>query len=106
MNPSAYGDLTDANLAVWVFGYLLTGEKMYGIFSMLFGAGILLMTSRVEARGQSSAGLHYRRMAWLMLFGLLHGFLRKCSVRTLLMTAVLFFARSDPRSLPQSASRQ
>ena len=75
LNPFAYGDLTGANLVVWIVSYLFTDEKMYGIFSMLFGAGVVLMTTRVEQRGGSPAGLHYRRMGWLMLFGLLHGVL-------------------------------
>jgi uncharacterized protein len=112
LNPSAYGDLTGANRLVWIVSHLLTDEKMYGIFSMLFGAGILLMTGRVEQRGRSAAALHYRRMGWLMFFGLLHGFLlwpgdilwtygaagmivypfRKRSPRTLLVTAIIFFA--------------
>ena len=73
-NPTAYGDLRGANWGVWLAGHLLTDQKMYGLFSMLFGAGILLMTSRAEARG-GSLGLHYRRMAWLILFGLLHAHL-------------------------------
>jgi len=42
---------------------------------MLFGAGILLMTGRAEASGRSPAALHYRRMGWLILFGLLHAHL-------------------------------
>jgi uncharacterized protein len=112
LNPSAYGDLRGANLLVWVLGHLFTDEKMYGIFSMLFGAGILLMTSRLEQGGRSPARVHYRRMGWLMLFGLLHGFLlwpgdilwtygvaglvvylfRKRSPRRLLVAAVIFFA--------------
>jgi uncharacterized protein len=75
LNPSAYGDLTGANRWVWILSHLLTDEKMFGIFSMLFGAGILLMSSRVEQRGRRPGPLHYRRMAWLMLFGLLHGHL-------------------------------
>jgi uncharacterized protein len=45
------------------------------IFSMLFGAGIVLMTSRAEATGRGSASVHYRRMGWLILFGLLHAHL-------------------------------
>ena len=73
-NPTAYGDLSGANWWVWLLGHLLADQKMYGIFSMLFGAGILLMTSRAEERG-SSLGLHYRRMMWLILFGLLHAHL-------------------------------
>jgi uncharacterized protein len=75
MNPTAYGDLTGANWWVWATCRVLFDSKMYGIFAMLFGAGIVLMTSRVEARGRRAGPLHYRRMAWLLLFGVLHAFL-------------------------------
>jgi len=108
LNPSAYGDLTGANRWVWIIGHLLTDEKMFGLLSMLFGAGILLM---MEQRGRP-ASLHYRRMAWLLLFGLLHGHLlwagdilwfyglagmivylfRKRSPSALLANALMFFA--------------
>jgi uncharacterized protein len=53
----------------------LADEKFMAIFSMLFGAGIVLMTSCSEATGRPSAGLHYRRMGWLILFGLAHAYL-------------------------------
>jgi uncharacterized protein len=75
MNPLAYGDLSGGNYWVWHFSYIFAFEKFMSIFSMLFGAGIVLMTSRIEASGRSSAGVHYRRMAWLVLFGLLHAHL-------------------------------
>ena len=75
MNPTSYGDLQGANYLVWFFCHLLADMKFMTIFSMLFGAGILVMTGRREATGRSSAGLHYRRMAWLLLFGLLHAHL-------------------------------
>lgn len=74
-NPTAYGDLTGANGWWWRLVHLLADLKFMAIFSMLFGAGIVLMTSRIEARGRSARGLHYRRMAWLALFGLLHAHL-------------------------------
>jgi|HubBroStandDraft_6_1064221.scaffolds.fasta_scaffold21255_2 uncharacterized protein len=74
-NPTVYGDLHGLNFAVWLACYLFADLKFMSIFSMLFGAGIYLMTSHVEALGRSSAALHYRRMGWLILFGLLHGFL-------------------------------
>jgi uncharacterized protein len=45
------------------------------IVSMLFGAGIVLMAERREAKGESATGLHYRRMVWLIVFGLLHAHL-------------------------------
>lgn len=75
VNPTAYGDLTGINLWVWAGCHLLADQKFMTIFSMLFGAGVVVFTSRVEARGKSAAGLHYRRMAWLILFGLLHAHL-------------------------------
>jgi uncharacterized protein len=74
-NPTAYGDLTGANRWVWLLCHVLADQKFMTIFSMLFGAGILLMTSRIEAAGKSSAALHYRRMGWLILFGMAHAYL-------------------------------
>ena len=75
MNPTAYGDLTGANWWVWLVSHLLTDQKFMTIFSMLFGAGIVVFTSRAEAKGRRPAGLHYRRMLWLIIFGLLHAHL-------------------------------
>ena len=73
-NPTAYGDLEGANLYVWLGGRLLADQKFMTIFSMLFGAGIVLMTSRAEARGETRQ-VHYRRMGWLAVIGLLHAHL-------------------------------
>ena len=115
LNPTAYGDLNGANRWVWILGHLLTDEKMYGIFSMLFGAGILLMATRIERRRGQPGPVHYRRMAWLILFGLLHAYLlwsgdilytygvcglvaylfRNLQPRALVIRAVLFFAVSS-----------
>ena len=75
MNPTTYGDLEGVNWWIWYLGHLLVDQKFMTIFSMLFGAGVVVMTSRREATGQSSAGVHYRRMGWLLLFGLLHAYL-------------------------------
>ena len=74
-NPTAYGSLNGANFGVWLLSHVLADEKFMTIFSMLFGAGILLMTSRVEASGRRPAPVHYRRMGWLALFGLAHAYL-------------------------------
>ncbi|MHC4109133.1 MAG: DUF418 domain-containing protein, partial [Planctomycetota bacterium] len=75
VNPTLYGDLTGANYWVWYFSHLLADMKFMTIFSMLFGAGIIVMAGRCEATGRPSVGLHYRRMLWLLLFGLLHAHL-------------------------------
>lgn len=54
---------------------MLADEKFLTIFSMLFGAGIYLMTSHIEEAGGNPALIHVRRMGWLILFGLLHAYL-------------------------------
>jgi len=61
LNPTAYGDLTGINLWIWTLSHLLAREKFMTIFSILFGAGILLFAGRVEAKGRRAVGLHYRR---------------------------------------------
>jgi uncharacterized protein len=74
-NPTTYGDLHGLNYAIWLASYVLADLKFMAIFAMLFGAGIVLMSAHVEAAGRRPAGLHYRRMGWLILFGLLHAHL-------------------------------
>lgn len=56
----------------WLFGE----GRMRGMFSMLFGAGVILLTERIEHRAGpgKAAGVYYRRNLWLLLFGLIHGF--------------------------------
>ena len=73
-NPVAYGDLEGANLYVWVASRMLAEQKFMAIFSMLFGAGIVLMAERADARGNARRA-HYRRMGWLLVIGLLHAHL-------------------------------
>jgi uncharacterized protein len=74
-NPRAWGDLTGANWWVWFISHLLFDQKFITLFSMLFGAGIVLMSGRLEARGRHPTGMHYRRMAVLLVMGLLHAHL-------------------------------
>lgn len=74
-NPTAYGDLTGANLVVWWIGQLLFSYKFMALFSLLFGAGIVLFAERAMAAGKRPVWLHYRRMVWLLLFGLAHAYL-------------------------------
>ena len=75
MNPTLYGNLSGINHLVWGFNHLFVDMKFLAVFSMLFGAGIILMAERCEARDQKPAWLHYRRMFWLIIFGLLHAHL-------------------------------
>lgn len=58
----------------WAFGFTLLffEGKMRALFSMLFGASLLLFVERKEAAGIEGADLQVRRLLWLALFGWLH----------------------------------
>lgn len=58
-----------ADEAVWLTQYLLVDGKMRGLFSLLFGAGMVLF---VERQGTF---LQLGRLFWLGLFGIAHYFL-------------------------------
>ena len=75
MNPTVSGDLSGLDYWVWLFSHLLADMKFMTIFSMLFGAGIVIVADRQTARGRSAASLHYRRMGWLVIFALAHAYL-------------------------------
>ena len=75
INPTAYGDLTGINKAVWVWSHLMADQKFLSIFSILFGAGILLFSEHVKEKGYLPARFYYRRLFWLFTFGLIHGYL-------------------------------
>ncbi len=102
-NPTAYGDLSGINFFTWLVSYLFVDQKFLSMFALLFGAGICLFTNRVEARSGRSAGLHYRRMFWLLLFGLVHAyFLWSGDILVIyaLCGAILFFFwNRSPRTL-------
>jgi len=74
-NPTAYGDLMGINKWIWILGHMLADQKFMTLFSMMFGAGIVLFTTRAEAKGRRVLKLHYRRTFWLLVIGLLHAYL-------------------------------
>src|SRR3954466_6756852 len=63
-----------ANVNFWVSAVIsvVFEGKMRALFGMIFGAGVLLFVSKKEQAGRSVTGLFYRRMSWLVLFGLIH----------------------------------
>lgn len=75
LNPLVTGGFSGIDFVVWVAGYLLFDEKMITVFSMLFGAGLLLVTERAEKAGLSPRRLFYRRSVVLLLIGLAHAYL-------------------------------
>lgn len=65
------------NTALWFARWIFAEGKMRGMFSMLFGAGAILLTERAERRGAGIrvADIWLRRNMWLVLLGMLHGYL-------------------------------
>jgi uncharacterized protein len=103
MNPLAYGTESGWDLASWAFNFVLVDGKMRGLFSFLFGASLLLVIQKAEAKGESPASVHFRRMLWLLLFGLLHFyFIWYGDILTgyaLIGLLAWFFRRLPPRKL-------
>jgi uncharacterized protein len=74
-DPTVTGGATGANLWIWSVMHVLAEGKMRCLFSLVFGASVLLLTSRLEADGRSAADIYYRRTLWLLLFGVVHAYL-------------------------------
>ena len=74
-NPTAYGDLSGLNKWVWIISHFIADQKFMSIFSMMFGASIIMITQRTEQKKQSSVRIHYRRNLWLLVIGLVHAYL-------------------------------
>ena len=74
-NPVALGPLEGLDRIAFLFSEVFANEKFMGLFSVLFGAGVVLFTDRIRSKGKSEAAWHYRRNGWLILFGLAHAYL-------------------------------
>jgi len=73
--PNSYESLDGIHGALWLVGYLFFDLKFMAMFSILFGAGIVLMSQRRDASGDPVLWVHFRRMFLLLLFGLMHAYL-------------------------------
>lgn len=73
-DPSVLGHTEGLNYAVWLANELFFEGTMRGLFTILFGAGVILLTTRLidKGAGISTADVYYRRIVWLLLFGLVN----------------------------------
>jgi uncharacterized protein len=69
--------ITGANFYAWLVECFLFEGTMRGLFSLLFGAGTILLLTRLvkEKSGLEPADIYYRRMLWLLVFGLINAFI-------------------------------
>lgn len=71
-NPYYYGGSEGLNFLTWALSYALFDGKMRGLFTMMFGASMALITQRAFDSGESPARVHFSRMFWLFMFGMIH----------------------------------
>ena len=76
-DPTNNGGATGWSLKVWWMNLLFFEGTMRGMFSMLFGAGILLFTGRSVQSNQGTVvtDAFFRRLLWMILFGVIHCYL-------------------------------
>ncbi|MBN1350582.1 DUF418 domain-containing protein [candidate division KSB1 bacterium] len=75
INPAAYGDLTGGNKWVWIFSHIFADQKFMTLFSILFGAGIILLFERMDTSGRRSVPVFLRRIFWLFVIGMIHAYM-------------------------------
>jgi uncharacterized protein len=76
-DPSLSGGSTGWDLRIFFINSILFEGAMRGMFSMLFGAGIILFMQKKEEEGAGLklAGIWYRRLILLIIFGMIHAYL-------------------------------
>ena len=72
LNISAGGAETWLDWTAAVGGEIFVDQKFMGLFSLLFGAGVMLFIERADSRGGRAALLNLWRNALLLGIGLLH----------------------------------
>src|SRR5262249_43489449 len=66
------GDTDSKSVIAWFLDTMILEGSFRALFSMLFGAGVVLLTRRLESTepGLKTADIYYRRTIWLLIFGL------------------------------------
>ncbi|MBI5940971.1 MAG: DUF418 domain-containing protein [Caulobacterales bacterium] len=99
VDPTYLGPLDGANFWVWAVNFVITDGKMRALFTMLFGASMLLIADRAEGRTPGPAATHYRRVWWLFVIGMIHAyflFFGDILVCYAIAGAIAFFFRKLP----------
>lgn len=74
-NLSLKGSEMWLDWVVGMFGEVFIDQKFMGLFSLLFGAGMILFIDRASARGRRAVWLNLWRNGLLLLIGVLHSLL-------------------------------
>ena len=71
-NLSAGGSESWFDWTVGIFGEVFVDQKFMGLFSLLFGAGMILFIDRASEKGRRAVWLNLWRNGLLLLIGVLH----------------------------------
>ncbi len=74
-NPTAYENLSGNDLWVWLMSHVFADQKFMAIFSMMFGASIVMLSQKARKEHMRSTDLQNRRFVFLAIFGLIHAYL-------------------------------
>ncbi len=72
LSPRLSGAASPADELAFVIGLVLFEGKMRGLFTLLFGASLLLLVDRRDATGEDGARWQARRLGWLLVIGYCH----------------------------------
>ena len=100
-NLSAGGSETWLDWTVGIFGEVFVDQKFMGLFSLLFGAGMILFIDRAASRGRAAVRLNLWRNVLLLMIGILHSLLWYGDV--LMAYAIASFFLVALRKLPNRA---
>ena len=75
-DPTVSGGATGWDLYTWITTNMLFEGTMRALFSLLFGAGMFILLDRMEKKdaGIKAADIYFRRLMWLLVFGLIHAY--------------------------------
>jgi uncharacterized protein len=76
-DPTVSGGATGWDLYTWITTNMFFEGTMRALFSLLFGVGMFILLDRLEKKGagMNAANIYFRRLTWLLFFGLVHGYL-------------------------------
>jgi len=101
-NLSAGGSETWLDWAVGIFGEIFIDQKFMGLFSLLFGAGVILFIERAETRESRPVLLNIWRNVLLLGIGILHMLLWEGDVLVVYALSAFFLValrKLSPRAL-------
>ncbi|MEM9651027.1 MAG: DUF418 domain-containing protein [Actinomycetota bacterium] len=101
-NLDGGGSETPLDWTIGLLGEVFADQKMMGLFSLLFGAGVALFADRTAAKGGRPVALSLWRNLLLFVIGLLHALLWDGDILTVYAIAspiVVLLRKRNPRTL-------